>query len=130
MINSKNSIKHLIYGFLLVLSLDVLSTFYILTFLPASTEKNLIARLLILKFGNFWGLLFSIPFDFIILGIIFITFYVMLYTLFQIFLKKIIEKLPDVSDISLIITLLIAIVLHINGILNNMSLLVNQIFGF
>lgn len=130
LIISRNSIKRLIYGFLLFLSLDVLSTLYILTFLPASTEKNIIARLLILKFGNFWGLIFSIPFDFVILGIIFIILYSILYMIFRISLEKRMVRLPDVSDISLILTLLIAIILHINGVLNNISLLASQIFGF
>ncbi len=127
---SRNTIKRLIYGFLFFLLLDVLSTLYILTFLPASTEKNIIARLLILKFGNFWGLIFSIPFDFVILGIIFIILYSILYMIFRISLEKRMVRLPDVSDISLILTLLIAIILHINGVLNNLSLLASQIFGF
>ncbi len=127
---SRNTIKRLIYGFLFFLSLDVLTTLYILTFLPASTEENIIARLLILKFGNFWGLIFSIPFDFVILGIIFIILYSILYMIFRISLEKRMVKLPDVSDISLILTLLIAIILHINGVLNNISLLASQIFGF
>ncbi len=61
LINTKNTIKRFIYGFLILLSIDILSTVYILTFFPATTEKNIIARLSISKFGNFWGLLISVP---------------------------------------------------------------------
>lgn len=127
--NSKNIIKRFFYGFLILLSIDILSTLYILTFFPATTEKNFIARLFISKLGNFWGLIISVPFEFVILGITFIIFYIFLYILTEP-LKSRMKKWPNIYCLSLIIVLLISIVLHLNGILNNLSLLVSRIFGF
>ncbi len=127
--NSKNIIKHLFYGFLILLAIDILSTLYILTFLPATTEKNFIARLFISKFGIFWGLIISVPFEFVVLGITFIIFYIFLYLLTEPF-KSRIQKWPDIYCISLIIVLFISILLHLNGILNNFSLLVSRMLGF
>lgn len=128
-INSKNSIKYFFYGFIIILSIDILSTVYILTFFPQTTEKNILARFFISKFGNFWGLLFSVPFEFIILGVTFIYFYVILYILIE-SLKSRMKKWPNTSSLSLIIVLLIAIILHLNGVYNNLSLLVRLIFRF
>ena len=129
LINSKNTIKSFFYGFLILLSIDILSTLYILTFFPETTEKNIIARLFILKFGNILGLMISVPFEFVILGIIFIIFYVFLYILIEP-LKSRMEKWPNIYCLTLIIVLFIANVLHLKGVLNNLSLLVHLIFGF
>ncbi len=129
LIHSKNTIKRFFYGYLILLSIDILSTLYILTFFPETTEKNLIARFFISKFGNFWGLIISVPFEFVNLGIIFIIFYVFLYILKE-SLKSTMEKWPNIYCLSLIIVLFIAIVFHLNGVFNNLSLLVRLIFGF
>ncbi len=129
LINSKNTIKRFFNGLLILLSIDVLSTVYILTFFPSTTEKNIIARLFISKFGIFWGLMISVPFEFVILGVMFIIFYVFLYIL-KTSLKSRVEKLPNICYLSLIIVLFIANVLHFKGIFNNLSLLVRLIFKF
>ncbi|NJD78413.1 MAG: hypothetical protein FIB08_15185 [Candidatus Methanoperedens sp.] len=129
LIYSKNTIKEFLYGFLILLSIDILSTIYILTFFPETTEKNFIARFFISKFGNFWGLIVSVPFEFVNLGIIFIFVYVILYILIE-FLKRRMKKRPDISCLSLTIILFIAIVFHLNGVINNLLLLVRLIFGF
>lgn len=124
-INSKNLIKYSCYGFITLLSIDILSTLYILTFFPATTEKNILARFFISKFGNFWGLLFSVPFEFIILGVTFIFFYVILYILIE-SLKRKRKRYPDIYYLSLIIVLFMAIILHLNGVFNNLLLLVRH----
>ena len=128
-INSKNSIKSFFYGFMILLSIDILSTVYILTFFPETNEKNIIAQLFISKFGNFWGLLFSVPFEFVILGVTFTFFYVILYILIK-SLKNRMKKWPNIYCLSLIIVLFIAIILHLNGIFNNLLLLVRLISRF
>lgn len=128
-INSKKSIKYLFYGFIIILSIDILSTVYILTFFPATNEKNILARIFISKFGNFWGLLFSVPFEFIILGVTFIYFYVILYILIE-SLKSRMKKWPNIYYLSLIIVLFIAIILHLNGVFNNLRVLARLNFRF
>jgi hypothetical protein len=129
LINSKNTIKRFFYGFLILLSIDILTTLFILTFFPATTEKNFLARFFISEFGNFWGLIISIPFEFANLGIIFIICYVFFYIIIR-SLKSRTEKWPNIYYLSLIIVLFIAILLHLNGVFNNLSLLVRLIFGF
>lgn len=129
LINSKKAIRYFLSGFLLFLFLDIISTLYILTFFPGTFEKNIIAAPLITKFGNLLGLIISFLFEVVILGIIFISFYVFLHMLRNISKNKI-EKWPSVSRISLIIVLFIATVLYLNGVRNNLLLVVRRIFGF
>lgn len=128
-VNSKFTVNRLLFGFLISILLDILSTLFMLTFLPATYEKNIIALHLISKFGNFWGLIISVPFEFVILGILFIIFYILLYVL-KISLKNIMEKQSNIFYMTLRIVLFIAIVLHLNGVRNNLLLMARLIFEF
>ncbi len=135
LIDSIFTVKRLITGFLILLFIDMLSTFYILTFLSATYEKNIMARPLLSKFGNFWGLIISAPYEFVILLGIFIFFCIFLYILqiivyrLQIIIEKKVKKWPNIPNLSFRIILFIAIVLHFKAIGNNLLLLVRRIFG-
>ena len=84
-VNSKFTVNRLLFVLLISIILDILSTLFMLTFLPATYEKNIIALHLISKFGNFWGLIISVPFEFVILGILFIIFYILLHICHNLF---------------------------------------------
>lgn len=129
LIDSKFTVKRLLSGYLIFLFIDILSTLLLLTFLSATYEKNIMAAPLISKFGNFWGLIISVPYELVILGKIFIFFCIFLYIL-QIIMKKRVEKWPNIPNLSLRIVLFIAIVLHFNGLGNNLLVLARRIFVF